>query len=100
MNDKNINTTLTPKPKLRNWTLAMVFIFFLWPSGFPYFYMGCVGLGIFYWVGLALALLLLLGGESIFINIWLFIWGLVALIWFIRIACMDDQKEFDKTYNK
>ncbi len=49
----------------KNWRFALLFIFFLWPSGFPYFYMGAVGAGVCYWIGLILSLFVLAGGEAV-----------------------------------
>lgn len=83
---------LKPKNERKSRTAALLLTFFLWWVGGDHFYLGNIGTG----VGT-----LIIGSITLVIGLYpvfLFVWAIVAIINFIRLACMD-QETFDLKYN-
>ncbi len=83
---------LKPKEERKGKTTALLLTFFLWWVGGDHFYLGNIGTGV---------ATLIIGSITLVIGLFpffLFVWALVAIINFIRLASMT-QEEFDKKYN-
>lgn len=83
---------LKPKAERKNKTVALLLTFFLWWVGGEFFYLGNLGMGI---------TTLIVGCLTLLIGLFpafLFVWAICAIVRFIRIACMSEEK-FDQTYN-